>query len=105
MLTDLVSIVRYALDLSPELVPYRELVEQRFEGWLAQQRQAGTEFTPEQQRWLEMIRDHVASSLSIGIDDLELAPFTQHGGVGRAVQLFGRDVDGLLAQLSTELVA
>ena len=34
MLTDLVSIIRFALDLSPELVPYRELVEQRVDAVL-----------------------------------------------------------------------
>ncbi|MDP2326528.1 MAG: DEAD/DEAH box helicase family protein, partial [Dehalococcoidia bacterium] len=65
VLTDLVSIVRYALDLTPDLVAFPDLVEERFQRWLVRQEQAGRAFTDEQRRWLEMIRDHIAASLAI----------------------------------------
>jgi hypothetical protein len=32
-------------------------------------------------------------------------PFTQHGGLGRAIKVFGGDLDTLLADLNTALVA
>ena len=99
------SIVRYALDLTTELVAYPELVNTRFEGWLAQQKQAGRAFTDEELRWLGMIRDHIATALAISEDDFDFAPFTRHGGLGRAVQLFGDQLDPLLGELNRELVA
>ena len=105
VLTDLVSIVRFALGLTPELVAYPELVEERFAGWLAQQGQAGRAFTDEQLRWLEMIRDHIAASLAITTDDFDYVPFAEHGGLGRAAQLFGDDLAPLLDELNRELVA
>jgi type I restriction enzyme R subunit len=45
MLTDIVSLVRYALQQDDELVPFREQVEVRFTEWLAMQVQQGTTFT------------------------------------------------------------
>ena len=63
VLTDLVSLVRFALDQDDELVAYPELVRERFHAWLLQQENAGRTFTPEQLAWLERIRDHVAASL------------------------------------------
>ncbi|MCC6236788.1 MAG: DEAD/DEAH box helicase family protein [Dehalococcoidia bacterium] len=105
VLTDLVSIVRYALDLSPDLVAYPDLVNERFEGWLAQQQQAGRDFNDEQLRWLAMVRDHIAASLAITADDFQYTPFSTHGGLGRAAQLFGGELGGLLEELNSELVA
>ena len=46
-------------------------------------------FTPEQLTWLRLIRDHIATSLSIELDDLDYTPFNQEGGLGKAHQLFG----------------
>lgn len=105
VLTDLVSIVRYALGLTPELVAYPELVEARFHQWLARQQQNGREFTPEQRRWLDMIRDHVAASLAITTDDFDLSPFVERGGLGRVAQVFGTDLIPLLDELNRELAA
>src|SRR5581483_6257 len=69
VLTDLVSLVRFALEQEDELVPYPELVAERFQAWLLQQENAGRTFTPAQLAWLERIRDHVAASLAISPDD------------------------------------
>ena len=41
MLTDIVSLVRFALEQENELVPFRDQVEQRFQGWLLSQEQKG----------------------------------------------------------------
>ncbi|MGI8513670.1 MAG: type I restriction-modification enzyme R subunit C-terminal domain-containing protein, partial [Acidimicrobiia bacterium] len=105
VLTDVVSLVRFALGLTEELVPYREVVEERYAGWLAQQEQAGRVFTTEQRRWLEMIKDHLITSLEISTGDFEFTPFSQEGGLGKAVQLFGADLNELLDELNRELVA
>ena len=50
-------------------------------------------------------RDHLATSLHITTDDLMEPGFTEHGGIGKAVQLFGPELDELLDELERELVA
>ena len=105
VLTDLVSLVRYAVHQQDELVPFPDQVVERFEAWLQQQRDAGREFSEEQLAWLEKIRDHVAASLGISMEDFAYAPFVQLGGVGKATELFGDGLRTLLDELTQELVA
>ena len=69
--TDLVSLVRFALGEEDELVPFPDKVNERFAAWLLKQENTGAEFTDEQQRWLEEIRDHVAASMVITPDDFD----------------------------------
>ena len=102
---DLVSLVRFALAQQPVLRPFAESVNERFNEWLTDKAKAGTTFTPEQLAWLKLIRDHVATSLSIETDDLELSPFNQQGGLGKAHQLFGDQLPKLLDELNTVLSA
>ena len=105
ILTDVVSLVRFALHQEDELAPFPEQVEERFQNWLAQQESAGKTFSDEQRWWLDNIRDHIAASFSIEVGDLELAPFAQRGGPGKAHQLFGDDLPTVLGELNEALVA
>jgi len=102
ILTDLVSLVRFAMHQENELVPYPERVAANFKAWLAQQ---GKAFTPEQEHWLEMIRDHIAANLGIQIDDFNYTPFNTEGGLGRVHQLFGEQLPKVIEELNRELVA
>ena len=104
VLTDIVSLVRYAVGADDELAPFAEQVEQRFHGWLATQEIAGREFTEEQRQWLEDIKDHIAGSVSIDPADLQYAPFAQRGGIGRAHAVFGDGLAPLLEELNLALV-
>ena len=76
------SLVRFALHQDDELVPYAEQVRERFADWMAQQANRGREFTAEQVRWLEMMRDHIATSLEIDTGDFDYAPFAEEAGWG-----------------------
>ena len=105
ILTDLVSLVRFAMHQSNELVPFPERVNANFKAWLAQQTQAGTLFTPEQLHWLDMIREHIAGNLTIVPDDFEYSPFAQEGGMGRVYQLFGAELPKVLEAMNRELAA
>ena len=102
LLTDIVSLVRFAMQQDNELVPYPERVQANFKAWLAQH---GAPFTPEQQHWLEMIRDHIAANLGIELEDFDYAPFSQQGGLGRVHQLFGEQLPQVMDELNRELVA
>jgi type I restriction enzyme R subunit len=102
---DLVNLVRFALKQKPQLEPRRAEVESRFAAWLAGQQSAGTDFRPDQLRWLEAIRDHIASSLAVEPEDLELDPFSRWGGLGRAQLIFGDRFLPLLNELNEVLAA
>jgi len=69
------------------------------------QQSAGVLFEQEHLRWLEAIRDHIASSLAVEPDDLELDPFSRWGGLGRAQQVFGNRFLPLLNELNEVLAA
>jgi len=105
LLTDLVSLVRFALNKDDQLVPHAERVRARFDTWMAQQVNRGRGFSEQQTRWLEMMRDHVAASLEIGIEDFDEVPFVQEGGLGRASQVFGAELEPLLQELNEVLAA
>ena len=105
MLTDLVSLIRYAIRQEDELVPYPEQVNERFAAWLAQQEVNGRVFTAEQRSWLETMRDHIAASLRIEPDDFEYSPFAQRGGIGRVYEVFGPELLALLDELNAVLAA
>nr|MBA3380308.1 DEAD/DEAH box helicase family protein [Actinomycetota bacterium] len=104
VLTDLVSLVRVALHQEDELVPYPEIVRERFRAWLLAQENAGRVFTAEQLAWLEKIRDHVAASLGISTEDFDYTPFREAGGLGKAAAVFGDDLGPLLGELNEVLV-
>jgi type I restriction enzyme R subunit len=104
-LVDLIALVRHAITPDSPLVPIADVVEERDRAWLAEKQADGTEFSPEQTRWLDAIKDHIANALSIEQDDLHEIPFNQLGGVGRAYELFGETLPALLDELNGRLVA
>ncbi|MFZ3082437.1 type I restriction-modification enzyme R subunit C-terminal domain-containing protein [Rhodoferax ferrireducens] len=131
ILTDLVSLVRFAMHQDNELVPFPERVNANFRAWLAQQQTAWDAknpvrpnassvradsssarpepvegpFTKEQLHWLDMIREHIAGNLTIVPDDFEYSPFAQQGGMGRVYQLFGAELPTVLEAMNRELAA
>jgi len=105
VLTDLVSLIRYALELDDELVPHSDVVKLRFDLWLAEQEQNGRAFTAAQVRWLEMFRDHIATSMTIEPEDFDLTPFNEEGGIDGAYRMFGNGLQPLIDELNMVLVA
>lgn len=105
LLTNVISLVRFAIGEVDALEPFDEVVNRRFAEWLARQQKAGRRFTPEQMAWLELIRDHIATSLRVELGDLELAPFHEKGGPVKAYQTFGEDLNKLLEELNEALAA
>ncbi|ENB7195181.1 DEAD/DEAH box helicase family protein [Enterobacter bugandensis] len=105
-LTDLVSLVRFALGLDSELKPFADEVDKRFQGWIFRHNaQRASAFTPEQTEWLRLIKEHIASSCSIHRDDFDYAELADKGGLQKAWQLFGKELDILIDEMNKELVA
>ncbi len=104
-LVDVIALVRHAIDPQRPLVPIGMTVDERYQAWLTEKRSAGVTFTVDQQKWLDAIKDHIAASLNIEQDDLEEVPFNTIGGLGRAYELFGDNLSGILDELNMRLAA
>lgn len=104
-LTDIISLLRVAKEETEVLEPFGDVEDRRFQQWLGQQEAAGAEFTPEQIEWLNMIKDHIATSLQIEMDDFGLIPFAGKGGAVKAYQLFGDALNKMLDELNEVLAA
>ncbi|MBL4848997.1 MAG: DEAD/DEAH box helicase family protein [Planctomycetes bacterium] len=104
--TDIVSLARHALHPDEDLVPFADVVNERFDAWLERHQQGGKTFTGEQLEWLRLIRDQIVVDYEVRPDDLEqVEKFKQHGGLGTAFALFGAEINTLLADLNRVLVA
>lgn len=102
---DLVALVRFALEQQPVLEPFAQSVITRFNEWLMDKAKAGVNFTPDQLAWLNLVRDQIATSLSIEPGDFDYTPFSQQGGLGKAYRLFGEKLLSLLDELNHTLAA
>jgi len=105
LLTNIVSLIRFSMGLSRELEPFPELVERRFSDWLSQQKQSGREFGKDQQKWLDFIKEQIAQSAEMTSDDFEYMPFIQAGGLLKAKELFGEELDEIIQELNGYLIA
>ena len=104
-LVDVVALVKHAIDPSSFLSPMGMTVEERYQEWLDEKEKSGVTFTTDQKKWLDAIKDHIASSLAIEQDDLEEVPFNTIGGLGRAYELFGDKLAPILDELNMRLAA
>jgi len=124
-LTNLITLVRHTVD--PEatpLAPFPELVNARFDTWLAQQQaaepQPGTKneeprtprFTESQIHWLKVIRDYIALNGAFATDDPTAyldawQSVDSDQGVPLAVarKAFGGDPKAIIEELNSILVA
>jgi type I restriction enzyme R subunit len=105
-LTDLVSLVRFALGQDEELRPFADSVDKRFADWVFRHNaRRATAFTPEQMDWLRLIKDHIATSCRIERDDFDYAQLAGRGGLQKAWNVFDGQLDALLDEMNEELVA
>ncbi len=106
VLTDLISLVRFATGQADVLEPHAARVEQRFNLWIGRQIKAGKSFSDEQMAWLKAIKDYLAANVEIAPADLMRdQPFSDWGGVVAARRVFGTELNGMLEELSEGLVA
>jgi type I restriction enzyme R subunit len=105
VLTDLISLVRHALQPEEELAPYPELVQQRYEAWLEAQEAAGKQFTEKQRWWLDRIAGYIGLNLHIRPDDFEIdGEFYNRGGRFGARDALGEEWLQLLVEMNAALI-
>ena len=104
-LVALVSLIRKVAGIDAMLTSYDKTVDKNFQEWVFK-KQAGTlKFTEEQMQWLRMLKDHVAASVSVALDDLDYTPFIEDGGKGKMWQLFGNESENIINELNEALAA
>jgi type I restriction enzyme, R subunit len=98
--TDLVSLVRVALEQQPVLESFAEHVRQRFTEWLEAKHRQRITFTVDQLAWLEKIRDYIAASGSVEREHLE-----GDNILGPVFRVFGERLWPLMEELNLTLAA
>jgi type I restriction enzyme R subunit len=129
-LTNLITLVRHTVDpQKTPLAPFPELVETRYQQWLAQQQESGLgvspqtlktppqaqtpRFTPAQIHWLDVIKNYVALNGAFAADDQDAyldawQSVDSDEGVPLAVanRVFGKDaLKPIIEELNEVLVA
>jgi type I restriction enzyme R subunit len=110
-LTNLITLVRHTVDpQKTPLAPFPELVETRYQQWLAQH---GERFTDAQRHWLDVIKNYVALNGAFATDDQDAyldawQSVDSDEGVPLAVanRVFGKDaLKPIIEELNEVLVA
>jgi type I restriction enzyme R subunit len=106
VLTDIVSLVRFAIGANESLAPMSSSVAGKFNLWLHREERQGRSYTQEQLGWLEAIRDHLAANIEVSLRDLQDFPqFTARGGVIAARKAFGPQLEAVIGDVTEALVA
>ncbi len=98
-LGDILSMVRHAA-LNEPLLDAPERVDRALLRF-----RKGKTFRPEQERWLELIRDHLVENLVIDETDFRSIPFSRHGGWNKANKVFEEKLKGLLEEINVRMVS
>lgn len=105
-LTEIVSLIRFALGYDNVLEPFAAKVEQRFNLWVGREKKAGREYSTEQMTWLRTIANFISANAEIGLGDFMNVPsLSDKGGILKARELFGSDLNDMLDELQGALVA
>jgi type I restriction enzyme R subunit len=98
-----VALIRRVTEIDPVLTAYDLTVNRNFQDWVFR-KQAGTlKFNEEQMDWLRMVKDFVATSFHLEVEDLDYTPFDALGGRGRMYRLFGDDMNTVISELNEAL--
>lgn len=105
-LTEVVSLVRFALGQAEVLEPFSAVVEQRFNLWMGREKRAGRSYTPEQEDWLRAIASFIAANAEIAPRDfMEVPSLADRGGILQARKVLGPGLNDMLEELQGALVA
>ncbi|MEM2147553.1 MAG: type I restriction-modification enzyme R subunit C-terminal domain-containing protein [Candidatus Bathyarchaeia archaeon] len=98
-LADIISMVRHAA-LNEPLLDAPERVDKAL-----MRIREGKKFTSEQERWLELIRDHLVENLVVEEADFRLIPFSRHGGWNKANKVFDGKLKEVLEEINVRMTS
>lgn len=104
-LVALVSLIRRVIGIDKALTAYDKTVDKNFQDSGVFRKQAGTlKFT--EMQWLRMLKEQIATSVHVEVDDLDYTPFDAQGGRGKYWgRLFGKDMEVIIEELNEALAA
>lgn len=100
-LVDIISMVKHAAREEEPLCTAEQRIHRVFDKMAY-----SVSLTPDQQRWLDKIREHLIANLSISKDDFDIIPiFANEGGWGRANRVFNGELPVLIQQWNEAIAA
>ena len=97
-MADIISIVRHAA-LGEALGTAQERVARAMT-----RIRSGMTLTPDQEKWLGLIENHLSHNLLIGKEHFEDIPFSRHGAWKKANAAFGGKLESLLHEINLAVV-
>ena len=104
-LVALVSLLRRVSGIDDQLTAYDKTVDRNFQKWVFEKQAGALKFNEEQMNWLRMMKEHIATSFHIEVDDLDYTPFDAIGGRGKMFQLFGSEMNAVISEMNAALAA
>ena len=100
-LADIISIIKHAARATEPILSADERARQALAKVTAGQR-----FAPEQEKWLDYIRQHLAQNLTLDVADFDAAPiFEQRGGLRQARKIFAAQLEPLIRDINAAIAA
>lgn len=100
-LADIISIVKHALNNDVPIMTAQERVENVMKKIIEKH-----SLNEDQINWLSYIREHLIKNLAISQEDFEIMPiFERQGGLTKARQIFGDDLERLIREINEALAA
>ena len=102
-LTNLISLVRYELKIDTELQDFAIGANARYNLWRGRCKKKGIAFSPEQEAFLELIKEYIIANGYAEIKDIQEI-CADLGGIYRAKAIFKDSLPSLVEELSLALV-
>ncbi|WP_297577897.1 DEAD/DEAH box helicase family protein [uncultured Helicobacter sp.] len=102
-LTNLISLVRYALKVDTELQDFAIGANARYNLWRGRCKKKGIAFSPEQEAFLELIKEYIIANGCAEVKDIQEI-CADLGGIYRAKAIFKDSLPSLVEELSLALV-
>lgn len=100
-LADIISMVKHALNNDVPIMTAQERVENVMKKIIEKH-----SLNEDQINWLSYIREHLIKNLAISQEDFEIMPiFERQGGLTKARQIFGDDLERLIREINEALAA
>jgi type I restriction enzyme R subunit len=101
----LVSLIRRVTGMDEKLTAYDKTVDRNFQKWVFDKQAGALKFNEEQMNWLRMMKEHIATSFHIEVDDMDRTPFDAHGGRGMMFALFGNGMNTVISEMNEAMAA
>ncbi|WP_334088442.1 DEAD/DEAH box helicase family protein [Helicobacter typhlonius] len=102
-LTNLISLVRYALKMDNELQDFATFANARYNLWRGRCKKKGIAFSLEQEAFLELIKEYIIANGCAEVKDIQEI-CADLGGIYRAKAIFNDSLPSLVEELSLALV-